>query len=333
MKVSIAMATYNGAQYIQQQLDSLRAQKRQPDELVVCDDCSSDETVEIVQSFKEKASFPVNIHVNEYNVGCVCNFGKAVSLCKGDLVFLSDQDDIWFSQKLERMRARFIGDDQLLVAINDAELVNDNGEPLGLTKSTQMRNLGLRADGMVTGCCTAFRREFTEVMLPMPVNFGNHDDWIHSLARLTGRRMFLPEVLQYYRRHDLNASNSITSRTKRLSPVDHVLERVRSTVTETVPEAKLLRHHAQLDALIARFTECSEILEADLGVDASTQSAAMDRMRFERDLIERRLDHLRKPRHKRIANVVGMWLQGGYQPFSGWKSALKDSVTARSSRE
>ena len=101
MKVSIALATYNGAKYLKQQLDSFQAQTCLPDELVVCDDCSKDNTVEILEEFKETASFIVIIIQNESNLGYTGNFEKAISLCSGNLIFISDQDDVWFNNKIE----------------------------------------------------------------------------------------------------------------------------------------------------------------------------------------------------------------------------------------
>lgn len=100
MKISIAMATYNGAKYLQEQLDSFVTQTRQPDELVVCDDGSSDATVEILRHFAAGAPFAVEIHENEVNLSHAKNFEKALSLCGGDVIFFSDQDEVWFPEKV-----------------------------------------------------------------------------------------------------------------------------------------------------------------------------------------------------------------------------------------
>src|SRR4051794_15860948 len=95
---SVAMCTYNGARFIGAQLASVAAQTRTPDELIVCDDRSTDETVAIVQKFADSAPFRVRLHVNEENLGSTKNFERAVSLCEGDLIALCDQDDVWLPE-------------------------------------------------------------------------------------------------------------------------------------------------------------------------------------------------------------------------------------------
>ena len=92
---SVAMCTYNGARFLGAQLASVAAQARAPDELVVCDDRSTDETARVVEEFAAAAPFRVRLHVNERNLGTTRNFERAVSLCEGDLIALSDQDDVW----------------------------------------------------------------------------------------------------------------------------------------------------------------------------------------------------------------------------------------------
>ncbi|MBC7931137.1 MAG: glycosyltransferase, partial [Rubrivivax sp.] len=94
-RLSIAMCTYDGGRYLAEQLASIAAQTRAPDELVVCDDRSRDETTSIVRRFAETAPFPVRLYVNEQNLGSTRNFEKAIGLCEGELIALSDQDDVW----------------------------------------------------------------------------------------------------------------------------------------------------------------------------------------------------------------------------------------------
>ena len=96
MKISIAMTAFNGAKYINEQLNSFASQTRLPDEVVVCDDISSDDTFEILDNFARSAPFKMIVVRNNKNLGYTKNFEKALSLCSGDLIFLSDQDDIWY---------------------------------------------------------------------------------------------------------------------------------------------------------------------------------------------------------------------------------------------
>src|SRR4051812_29809463 len=99
--VSVAMATYNGAEFIRDQLRSLALQKRLPDELVVSDDGSTDDTVDILEAFAETAPFPVRISVNRENLGFTRNFERAILGCGGDIIYICDQDDVWFPNKIQ----------------------------------------------------------------------------------------------------------------------------------------------------------------------------------------------------------------------------------------
>ncbi|MBW2422395.1 MAG: glycosyltransferase, partial [Deltaproteobacteria bacterium] len=102
-RISVAMATCEGAPYLDAQLESLRTQSRPPDELVLCDDHSADETPAIAEAFARRAPFSVRIERNPQRLGITANFEKAVSLCSGDLIFLADQDDVWKPTKIEAL--------------------------------------------------------------------------------------------------------------------------------------------------------------------------------------------------------------------------------------
>ena len=103
MKVSIALASYNGGAYILDQLKSFTTQSKLPDEVIVSDDCSTDNTVELIKKFAINAPFEIKIYVNESNIGYSRNFNNALSKTTGDLIFLSDQDDVWFNTKTEEV--------------------------------------------------------------------------------------------------------------------------------------------------------------------------------------------------------------------------------------
>ena len=107
MRVSVALCTYNGAKYLPDQLKSMELQTRKPDELVVCDDRSTDETLDILRAFKKTCLFRVRLYENESNLGSTKNFEKTIRLCHGDIIFLADQDDVWQSGKIERILAAF----------------------------------------------------------------------------------------------------------------------------------------------------------------------------------------------------------------------------------
>ena len=125
MKISVAMCTYNGARFVGEQLESIAAQTRPPDELVVCDDCSEDTTSQIVRDFATATPFPVQLVVNESIHGSTRNFEKAISLCSGDVIALSDQDDVWRNHKLATIERCFSEDARIGLVFSDAEVVDE----------------------------------------------------------------------------------------------------------------------------------------------------------------------------------------------------------------
>ena len=134
MKISIAMATYNGQTFLLEQLQSFTEQTILPDEVVITDDCSSDKTVALINSFKKTAPFKIRVYSNEKNLGYTQNFNKALQLCTNDLIFLSDQDDVWLPTKIEYMLNLTLQYPDKDLFMIDAELVDDSLISSELTK-------------------------------------------------------------------------------------------------------------------------------------------------------------------------------------------------------
>src|SRR6476660_4138279 len=131
MRISIAMCTYNGVRFLDEQLASLASQYRKPDELVVCDDCSTDATIATLERFADRAPFPVHIHKNTVRLGSTKNFERAISLCQGDIISLCDQDDIWDEQKLGLSEECFLKNPHVQLVFTDAQVVDETASPLG----------------------------------------------------------------------------------------------------------------------------------------------------------------------------------------------------------
>jgi len=131
MRISIAMCTYNGAQYLQRQLDGFSTQTLPPYELIVCDDGSTDGTIELINRFKNEVPFPVTLITNSQNIGSTKNFEQAISLCQGDLIALSDQDDEWPANKLADFASLFETIPHALAAFSNADLIDSDSAPLG----------------------------------------------------------------------------------------------------------------------------------------------------------------------------------------------------------
>lgn len=212
--ISIAMCTCNGSSYVEEQLQTILAQTRAPDELVVCDDASDDGTAEIVERLAAKAPFPLKLTVNERRVGSTRNFAQAISLCSGEIVVLSDQDDLWEPHKLATIEQAFCTSGAIGAVFSDGTLIDASGGSLnstlwayfGFPAGAQRRML--RGEGLsvllqkqvVTGAALAFRRSYVPLILPIP-EYGSHDRWIACLISAVALIIPLPERLIRYRRH------------------------------------------------------------------------------------------------------------------------------------
>ena len=319
MKISIAMTTYNGAKYLQEQLDSFALQTRLPDELIVCDDVSTDGTVEILERFAQLAPFRVKVVVNEKNIGCTSNFEQAISFCNGDVIFLSDQDDVWFKNKLEFIENIFVSNVNLMVVINDQEITDQFLTPSGLTIFSNTRALGFRESWLSAGCCTAIRAGFIDIFTPFPRNLAAHDDWIHRVAQAFGVRKVVPEVLQYYRRHDLNVSSSMASTFQKPNKLTHLKSYGLKDVTPGwLKEVEVSEH--LLKILVEKKKEIEK-----LNFSAIAESICV----FERKknvVIKKRINLINLRPLNRLLPVVLFYISGNYKYFSGWKSALKDVI-------
>jgi len=215
MRISIAMCTYNGAQYLQKQLESIGGQTFPPYELVVCDDGSTDNTLALIERFAEKAAFSVRIFKNESNLGSTKNFEKAIGICVGDLIALADQDDEWYPEKLGSMHRLFEELPEALVAFSDAEIIDDGSASLGrklwrslyFSPTKKVPYVGkeflsalFRLDYIATGATMVFRSKFRGQFTPIPSSWP-HDAWISWIAALWGGLAALPVPTIAYRVH------------------------------------------------------------------------------------------------------------------------------------
>jgi glycosyltransferase involved in cell wall biosynthesis len=209
-KLSVAMCTYNGGPYLREQLDSIAAQRRLPDELVVCDDGSTDRTVAILEDFAATAPFPVRVYVNPANLGTAKNFERAIGLATGEVIALADQDDVWYPHKLERLEKELARSSRIGLVFSDADVVDDRLRPVGYRLWEALRaierNRRLIERGRpfeVTGCTAAFRADHKELVIPIPTEW-LHDAWTAFLIAAVADIARIDEPLLAYRQHAAN---------------------------------------------------------------------------------------------------------------------------------
>jgi glycosyltransferase involved in cell wall biosynthesis len=214
-RVSVAMCTYNGARFLREQLESIATQARLPDELVVCDDGSADESTGIVRKFAKNAPFPVRLEINETNLGSAKNFERAIRLCQGDFISLADQDDVWKPQKLAVLERTLKDHPEAGYVFSDAELIDAFGRPTGEHhwETAGLGDLLLSRFGgsdqfpillkrtIVTGAAMAFRASLNKILLPISP-YSIHDYWISLIASGVGAwGVPIHEELIQYRQH------------------------------------------------------------------------------------------------------------------------------------
>ena len=203
-KISVCMATYNGEKYIRQQLGSILGQIGESDEIIISDDSSSDRTVEIIKTFDDKR---IRLLENNRFHSPAYNFENALKKATGDIIFLSDQDDIWLENKVKIMCGLL---QQYELVVSDCIIINENEDILQESffkiRGSKKGLLNNLVKNSYMGCCMAFNRKILDIALPFPDNLSMHDMWIGMIGELYGKTYFCDQKLVKYRRHEHSAS-------------------------------------------------------------------------------------------------------------------------------
>jgi len=312
------MAAFNGAKYLTEQLNSIASQTRLPDEVVVCDDCSIDATAEILKVFAYTSPFPITVIRNTENLGYTRNFEKAISLCTGDLIFLSDQDDVWYEDKIEKILSTKNENPHVNVLICDAMYADEDLIPDGDTVLQKVLKFSGRKNDHIAGACTAITKEFRDFLLPFPEsNCPAHDVYIHRWANLLENRILISEVLQKWRIHREN--NSVSE----------------MNTLEKISNIKLYKKYKDIDSSLAYRKKASELRQMNYIVTAKDDVLLRLTSKLNRHQIRCKIEKAveanisraqicNSGRHKRIWLVILMVAKGQYKYFQGLKSAAKD---------
>jgi len=218
LKISVALCSFNGEAFIAEQLNSILDQTLEPDEIIICDDASTDATLEIVEDFKVRFPDMIQLHTRNQNCGTIKNFERAISLTTGDIIFLSDQDDIWYPGKIEKMISVLNDRSNILLLFSNGNLIDDDGVRIGSSlwdkwnfqadmRKRWKNNRSAFSDlvnnnNKVTGATVAFKKELKEHVLPIRVPDGYwHDAWLSLHAAALNGLYFIEEPLIQYRVH------------------------------------------------------------------------------------------------------------------------------------
>lgn len=325
--IGIVLPTYNGSAYLREQLESIQAQSRVPDEIVVSDDGSSDLTVDIARSVGASTPTPLHLIAGDH-VGLRRNVGRALEASRADVLVFADQDDMWAPGKLEAVAAAF-SDPAVTLWFSDAALVDAQGRSLDRSAwQSAALDDGVRATidsgaGLsrlihgqtVTGATMAVRRSVLELALPLPRELDTpdhlmlHDGWLALLASLLGTTVTDSRQFTLYRQH----AGQITGMAMAATPTNgqpgrttRGARRAQLSVDQRRVQLVLdrLRSHGVLDRCRPQDIDWLESAEAFYGARTTPAGAA------------------------RLQAIARQVLVGGYQRFArGWRTAISDLVT------
>ena len=322
MKISVALCVYNGERFLRAQLDSIARQRRLPDEVVICDDASSDGSWGLVEAFAAAAPFPVHAHRGAANVGSTRNFERAIALCRGDVIALCDQDDVWLEDKLARIEEAFARDPQTTMTFADAILVDEDLVPEGRTlwqavgfgRDRQRHAAGggtlieLLKGNFVTGATMAVAASVREVALPIPDLGGLlHDGWLALVAAALGPVQPVATPGIRYRLH---------SRQQVGVPAQGA--------AGVVAELRRKLHHGTRGDYLHNLADLA-VLEQRLGRHGGRADVAGALVHIAgRRLHARARSAMPRSRLRRIPAVLAEARAGRYRYSSGWRSVLRD---------
>ncbi len=231
MRFSVALCTYNGSFFVKEQLDSILQQTLLPSQIVISDDQSQDNTIEVLNDYvKAHPHVEFVILENETNVGVIKNFERCLKRCSGDFIFFADQDDVWEKNKIAAF-ADFIiqsggSSDEIFMAYSDLEIVDSKLQMLKPSflhethfklcrpDKDQFQELIIR--NWIPGCASVISRKLQMTALPFPNTVHMHDHWVALIAICYGRLLFLNKPLIKYRQHLNNEIGISLSWKKRL---------------------------------------------------------------------------------------------------------------------
>ena len=325
LSVSVALCTHNGAAFIGAQLDSILNQTRPPTELVVSDDASTDATMQLVReridAFRAAGGeLSVQLFENRPALGVAANFAQAIGACHGDLVALSDQDDLWHPERLDVIARYFADHPEVWLVHGDARRVDSAGLPLPRSLFESLRVSGgeqrhirsgdalrvLIRRNVATGATTVFRRGLVEQALPIPEGW-IHDEWLAMVAALLERVAIVPGRLIDYRQHGGNqiGATELTAQT--------ALARLREPRAE-----RNRRLSTRANSLLERF-----------GTDPRLAPTAVELIRGKAQHEQFRAG-LPAGRIGRVGPVLGAWASGRYRRYGlGARDAVRDLVQPR----
>ena len=250
-KIDVLLATYNGEKYLKEQIESILNQTYKNIRLIISDDCSSDSTREILKQYEEKDE-RIKVFFQEKNLGYVKNFEFLLKQVENDFYMLSDQDDVWLPEKIEKS-VETIKKENADLVFGDLEVVDQNlntifpsfGDFMMLNKKIEKYINTYKINYLyncVTGCTIISKKKFIEKILPFPTNskYLIHDHWIALIVSLNGKLAYMKTPYIKYRQHGNNqvGTNKISHKFNKLEQVRNLFIDVKLGVFSTYVKRK-----------------------------------------------------------------------------------------------
>jgi glycosyltransferase involved in cell wall biosynthesis len=335
--ISIAMTTYNGERFLEEQLRSLTEQTTLPNELVVCDDGSTDRTPEILAQFAKRASFPARIVINNHRLGWRENFLKAASLCSSDYIAFCDQDDIWLKEKLAVVESH-LRRNRCMLLQHGFRLIDDAGNVISPDLNWEYLELRQAPWRHSYGLTQVFHRsmlEFSDLWkLSRDHSDGRrmpHDQWIRFLSSLLGQTLTINEVLIHYRQHGKNANGDVGWG----APADRVKKTIVELTGTLVDRNFRKKKRRDLIAFLENMAASASAREAiaqkiATRVGAESAGQALSKVQFYTDYIQYQAARLSAyqstQRGQRLGATLSLLRKGQYraQGLRGARDAVFD---------
>lgn len=325
LRVSVALATYNGEKFVVEQLRSMVHQSCPPYEIVVHDDASTDSTWSHLKQFQSESIVPVRLFRNSTNVGYIQNFARAIKSCRGDYIALADQDDYWLPTRLEAVVEAICSHPGCGAVVTNAEVVDANLDPWGVTLYGRLSDAvgsehqildAMLKKSIIKGCTVVFRSDLRPYLFPFPKHRWGHDHWIVLIASVLSHVFLLEKPMMYYRRHAHNSGNDPT--------LDHP---IKGKIVRAWQNLNLEAYQRDYYRWYELYHHLSSIdppsEEARLRVNALAMSKISDRL----ELARIRLELRQKRRTGRPFPILSLLRNRWYHRFAnGFQTAVKDII-------
>ncbi|MDD3001238.1 MAG: glycosyltransferase [Candidatus Riflebacteria bacterium] len=322
--ISIAMTVYNGEKYISEQLESIAGQTLLPDELVICNDSSTDRSLSVLDELKKRAPFKVNIINHETNKGYAIAFNTALCKTSGDFVFLCDQDDCWFPNKIESVITAFKENPQFLFVSHNAMCTDSNLKSLDKTLFDYDVIRNLEYGSAIHGCVTCIRRELLDYALPIPQSY-TFDRWFALLAQSLNLKFRIDSPLQYYRRHEKAISFETIGKNQTF--LDKITGKIKKNYKSIYKARTIENFDFQRNKITSLVNFIGKIRSSETlpsWCNEELLAKMTEETNHKNNAFIARADALKNKGFMRLTAVLKNYKKGYYKPFKGIQTALDD---------